>query len=156
MKRTTLMAAALLLAAATTQGAMASARYPVIKDKMVKEECGACHMPFLPSLLPARSWEKIMDTLPDHFGEDASLPQEKVDAIKAYLMDNAADSLKYSRMMRGLKKKDVPLRITRLPYWIRAHKWEVPARRWKDPRVGSKSNCKACHRAAEKGWFGDD
>jgi len=29
----------------------------------------------------------------------------------------------------------------------------VPARAWKDPKVGSKANCKACHRYADTGIY---
>jgi len=110
-------------------------------------------MAFQPAFLPARSWEKIMDNLSDHFGEDASLPADKVEHIKKYLMANAADKRWGSKMMRGVRKDWTPLRITELPYWKREHDEEVPARAWKDPKVGSKANCKACHRYADTGIY---
>ena len=27
---------------------------------------------------------------------------------------------------------------------------------WKDPKVVTKSNCPACHRGADQGWYEDD
>ena len=156
-RMTGLLAAGLTGAAAAAAiwagAALADERYGIVADPMTKKECGDCHMAFQPSFLPARSWEKIMNTLSDHFGEDASLPPEKVAAIRKYLMANAADRRWRSKMMRGVRKDWTPLRITELPYWKREHEEEVPARAWKDPRVGSKANCKACHRYADTGIY---
>ncbi len=147
-----LLAAAGLLAALAGPAA-ADERYGIVSDPLTRKECGACHMAFQPAFLPARSWEKIMNTLPDHFGEDASLPPEKAEAIRKYLMAKAADRRWRSKMMRGVKKGETPLRITQLPYWKREHGEEVPARAWNDPRVGSRVNCKACHRYADTGIY---
>jgi len=149
-----LLATGLLGSAMLTTALAEGGWYPPVKDKVVKEECGACHMPFSPAFLPTRSWEKIMSTLPDHFGEDASLDADTARHIRDYLVQNAADTRRYNRMLRGVKKTDVPLRITELPRWKRAHAYEVSARAWK--RAGSKANCQACHRGAEKGYYGDD
>ncbi len=142
-----------LLVALNTGQAGADERYPPVTDELTKKECGDCHMAFQPAFLPARSWEKIMDNLSDHFGEDASLPPEKVAHIKKYLMENAADTRWRSKMMRGVGKDWTPLRITELPYWKYEHEKEVPPAAWKDPKVGSKANCKACHRYADRGIY---
>ncbi len=146
-------AAAVLVAAGMASVAISDERYPPVTDAMTKKECGECHMAFQPAFLPARSWEKIMDNLSDHFGEDASLSKEKTEHIKQYLMANAADRRWGSKMMRGIRKDWTPLRITELPYWKHEHEEEVPARAWKDPKVGSKANCKACHRYADTGIY---
>ena len=148
---------ALALAAALAASALPAqaGRYMTVKDKTVKEECGACHMAFSPRMLPARSWDAIMSNLSEHFGEDASLDPIPTQLIRDYLMKNAADTGRWqSRFMRGVRKKDTPDRITKTPYWIRKHKWEVSRRAWK--RAGSKANCTACHRGAEKGYYDDD
>jgi len=146
-------AAAALVAAGLATAAISDERYPPVSDAMTKKECGECHMAFQPAFLPARSWEKIMDNLSDHFGEDASLPKDKAEHIKKYLMANAADRRWGSKMMRGVRKDWTPIRITELPYWKHEHEEEVPARAWKDPKVGSKANCKACHRYADTGIY---
>ncbi len=158
-KRTTgLLAAGLgwaIAAAAIWAGsALASERYGAITDPLTKKECGDCHMAFQPAFLPARSWEKIMNTLPDHFGEDASLPPEKVEAIRKYLMANAADRRGRGKMLRGVGRNETPLRITELPYWVKEHREEVSPRAWK--KAGSRANCMACHRHADKGYYDDD
>ena len=54
---------------------------PVANAKY-KEECGSCHFAYQPGLLPARSWEKIMGNLENHFNENAELDQETQSRIK--------------------------------------------------------------------------
>jgi len=147
------IATAVALTAGLAATALSDERYPPVTDALTKKECGACHMAFQPAFLPARSWAKIMDNLSDHFGEDASLPKDKVEHIKKYLMANAADRRWRSKMMRGVRKDWTPLRITELPYWKHEHEEEVHPSAWKDPKVGSRANCKACHRMADAGIY---
>ncbi len=156
MRTLTLTLAATAIAAALAAPAGADERYPPVTDPLTKKECGECHMAFQPAFLPARSWDRIMKTLSDHFGEDASLPADKAEAIRKYLTANAADKRWRSKMMRGVRKDWTPLRITEMPRWKHEHDKEVSPRRWKDPKVGSRANCLACHRYAEKGYYDDD
>ena len=140
-----------------TSIAAADERYAPVQNEMVSKECGACHMAFQPQMLPKRSWEKIMDGLSDHFGEDASLDDKASAEIRSYLVANAADGGWWSgKFMRGVKDHMTPLRITEMPYWVREHNEEVPARAWKDPKVKSKANCIACHPQANRGYYDDD
>jgi len=37
------------------------------------DECAACHMAYPTGFLPERSWQKMMGSLDDHFGENAEL-----------------------------------------------------------------------------------
>lgn len=138
--------------------AVADERYSPVTDALVTSECGACHMTFQPEMLPARSWEKMMDDLGNHFGEDASFSADKKEKITAFHVKHAADqSWIDGKFMRGLSDKDAPLRISETPYWLHEHDTdEVPARAWKDPKVGSKANCLACHRYANKGFYDYD
>ncbi len=136
---------------------LADERYKPVRDQLTVKECGACHMVFQPEMLPAQSWRKLISGLADHFGEDASLDADKAKHIEAYLVDNAADSRWWGgKFTRGLSESAAPLRITETPYWIREHRGEVPESAWRDPRVKSKANCMACHRAADKGIYEDD
>ena len=48
-------------------------------------ECGGCHLAYPAWLLPATAWERIMGSLADHFGDDASLDPTTVLDISAYL-----------------------------------------------------------------------
>jgi Dihaem cytochrome c len=129
--------------------------FPPVTNAVVKEECGSCHLAFSPSMLPARSWQKMMGNLKNHFGTDASIDAAGVEKITRYLTDNAADSggQRYGgRLMRDLSVQDAPLRITELPRWVRIHH-EVSAREWRSKKVGSKANCVACHADAERGYY---
>jgi len=147
----------LALIALSLSQAQADERYRPVDDKMVLDECGACHMAFQPQMLPKRSWEKIMATLPNHFGEDASLSAEKTQHILSYHIENASDSGWWSgKFLRGVKDSWTPMRITEIPYWIREHNEEVPAYAWNDPKVKTKANCLACHPRAKNGDYDDD
>lgn len=129
-----------------------------VTDQTTLKECGDCHMAFQPSMLPARSWKAVMAGLSDHFGENASLPAETAQAIEAYLVANAGDAggSAGSPAIRGLAPTDAPLRISDTPYWIAEHRGEVRPGAFDNPKVGSKANCVACHRGAEKGYYEDD
>ena len=130
----------------------------VVTDPLYKEECSACHMAYQPGLLPARSWEKLMGNLVDHFGENAELGEKDRKAITDYAMKNAADFSKFNRsvkIMRSLSKNETPLRITETKYIKRKHH-ELSNKHVKDnPKVKSLSRCEACHTNADKGSFSE-
>lgn len=123
---------------------------------LYRSECGACHVAYPPDFLPARSWEKLMSDLKDHFGDNAELADEEVRALTAYLTENAADrgqTKRGTRVMRSLKTDELPLRLTELTYFKRLHH-EVPKKLVKDnPEVKSFSRCDACHTRALEGSF---
>ena len=58
-----------------------------VTDETVKTECSACHMAYPAGMLPARSWRALMGDLSNHFGEDASLPEETRAAMKQILAE---------------------------------------------------------------------
>lgn len=138
-------------------GGQRHSRFP--ENPTYVDECGACHLAYPPPLLPAASWNDVMANLDDHFGENAELPTETVDAIRGYLVDNAADSGSSrlgAKILRGARAGSAPLRITELAYF-RAEHDEVPTRMVKDnPDVRSFSNCDACHSGAQRGVFDED
>jgi len=129
-----------------------------VTNPQYTSECGACHFAYQPGLLPARSWKRIMSGLNDHFGENAELSPEVLDALTRYLVDTAADnsSAKRSRKITAsLTPNDAPLRITEVPYIVSKHR-ELPNRVVKgNPKVGSLSRCAACHTQAAKGSFSE-
>jgi len=130
---------------------------PPVTDKLVMKECGSCHMAFQPAFLPARSWQKMMDGLSDHFGEDARLPADQTKAIRDYLSANAGDVVTRGRArkyMQWVSPGDTPLRITENPDFERKHRFADKV--WKAPKVVTKSNCPACHLGADKGMYDDD
>lgn len=130
-----------------------------VRNEQYAQECGACHFAYQPGLLPAASWEKIMGNLSDHFGDNAALAPEDQAALRAYLVSNAADRVsdkRSERIVRSLKGKQVPIRITELPYIVRQHD-EIPKRLLQENKdVRSLSNCAACHTLAEKGIYDEE
>ena len=127
-------------------------RVAPVTDETAKAECSACHIAYPAGFLPAASWSAVMGDLSNHFGEDASLPDEVVRRIEDYLVTHAADA--GGRNWRGLDPADPPLRITGLAWFEREHSREVSSRA--KARAGSMSNCTACHQGAEMGYFEDD
>jgi cytochrome b len=125
----------------------------MVADATWKTECGDCHMAFHPTLLPAQSWNEILAHLDDHFGEDASLPAEKVAKISAFLAANSAetsDSFAANRFRRISAER--PLEITATPFWVRRH-GDIAEAVFKAAPVNSKQNCAACHADAGSGSF---
>jgi hypothetical protein len=150
------MAALLFLTGLAVNPVRAEERMPPVTDPVVKKECGSCHMAYQPQFLPRRSWQKLMETLSDHFGENASLGDVQGKAVLDYLVANASDGARAGREGRkfatSIPSAQTPLRITDVPRWIREHR-EVPASKWADPAVKSKANCVACHPSAEQGIY---
>ncbi len=128
-----------------------------VADTTVKAECGSCHLAFAPSMLPARSWKRMMTDLNNHFGDDASVDAATADRITSYLVANAADingGRHSAKLMRGVSANSSPLRITELPKWVDKHR-EVADWEWKKKDVRTKANCAACHIDAERGSYDD-
>jgi hypothetical protein len=121
------------------------------------KECAACHMLYPPSLLPGRSWKAVMAGLDKHFGENASLDAPTRDTITAFLVNQSADHQgggTAGRVARSIPSNSTPLRITQTRFFVRKHDEIAPAV-FARPKVGSASNCVACHQGAEKGSFSE-
>ncbi len=131
---------------------------PTLADNSLwRTECGACHLAFHPSLLPARSWKAMMDGQASHFGENLFLEQDTVQEIEAFLTENAAEQAVTEaawKIDQSIPKTETLLRITETPYWIKKHQ-EISDAIWKHPKVNNKVNCAACHLDAEAGTFED-
>jgi hypothetical protein len=110
-----------------------------------QQECGACHVAFPPGLLPAASWQRVMGSLPKHYGVDASLDAGTEKSLTTWLSSNAGS---------GKRAAEAPPqdRITLGRWFVREHD-EVPARIWKLAAVKSAANCAACHTQAEQGDY---
>lgn len=127
-----------------------------VDNPLYSAECGSCHFAYQPGLLPERSWQKLMSNLSGHFGENAELTPDVQKLITEYLVQNAGerDSGKIARgILRTVDAQATPERITKTDFFIRQHD-ELPPRVWRDnPKVGSMSNCSACHTKADNGNF---
>jgi len=124
-------------------------------DARYVEECGACHFAYPPGLLPARSWEKLLSNLSNHFGENAELNTDLTQSLSAYLTANGADKVR-NRLSKRIARSvahTTPLRITDTRFFKREH-LELPQGWVKDnPKVHSYSNCQVCHSRAAQGSF---
>ena len=109
------------------------------------QECGSCHVPYSPWLLPAASWREVMAGLSRHFGTDASLDEATAKAIGAWLEANAGTG---KRAAAAAPQN----RITRSAWFVHEHGEIAPAT-WRRASIRSPSNCAACHAAAERGDF---
>jgi cytochrome b len=121
-------------------------------DATWRSECGGCHLAYHPSLLPARSWDRMLAEQSTHFGEDLALSPETVARLRAFAAGHAAEALESPvawKMATTIPAGEAPLRIGETPYWKERHA-RLDAATWK--RVHD-SDCGACHRDAEAGRF---
>jgi cytochrome b len=144
------------------EGSISAPNVPFVGAKLPdnaqwREECGSCHMPFYPSLLPSRSWTRILAEQDQHFGTDLGLDAPTSAALSAFLDANAAEKHLTEagvKIDRSVSPDVSPLRITETPYWIKKHR-DIKGADWRAPKVKSKTNCDACHLDAMAGTFED-
>jgi len=133
-----------------------------VTNKLYSESCGECHFAYQPGLLPARSWQKLMEpkSLEDHFGENAEMSEKDRVAVLEFLTQYSADStIRYKRSIkirRSIPDGETPIRITEVPYIKKKHE-DIPRQMVQDNRkVRSLSYCNRCHTQAAKGIFQED
>jgi len=133
---------------------------PVL-NSLYKEECGSCHFAYPPSLLPGRSWAKLISksNLQNHFGEGLEIDEFERSQILKYLKNNSAEKSSYRRskkIMRQISNTEIPMRISETKYIKKKHR-KIPGRLIaENSEVESLSNCDSCHKEADKGIFDDD
>jgi hypothetical protein len=117
---------------------------PVPMPPAYQQECAACHIAYPPRLLPAHSWQRLMNELPRHFGSDASLDPATLRQLSGWLAQHAARD--------GSAQPPPEDRITTSDWFVREHR-KVPAAAWRRPSIRGASNCAACHGQAPQGVF---
>ena len=128
-----------------------------VTNQTYREACGECHLAYQPELMPSGSWQKILNQLDDHFGEEIEVDPDTKKTISEYLKTNSAEnslSKRSKKIMRSLGN-EVPMRITDIPYIRREHHELDPAI-FKRKSIGSMVNCEVCHITADKGIYDDD
>ncbi|MBI3479233.1 MAG: diheme cytochrome c [Nitrosomonadales bacterium] len=132
-----------------------------VADKKYQDECGACHFAYQPGLLPAKSWEALLnaEALRKHFGVNAELDDDALKVIHDYAVNNAADKSYYKRsrkIAQATEEGPAPLRITELRYISRKHH-NIPEKMIKgNSGVKSLSFCDKCHTQADQGVYDED
>ena len=114
------------------------------------EECASCHIIYPPHLLPKNAWNKIMDNLEEHFGDDASIDKDSNKIIREYLLKNSAQNSKKQVSINVLNTYIEEIAISENKYWKDVHK-NLEKSLFKSKKVKTKSNCKACHTNFENG-----
>jgi nitrate/TMAO reductase-like tetraheme cytochrome c subunit len=118
-----------------------------VTNPSYQTECGSCHVAYPPALLPAGSWQAILNGLDKHFGTDASVDAKSLAELRAFLNSNAGRDRRASAWMPGP-------RITETDWFRREHR-EVPEATWKGAAVKGPANCAACHTGAENGDYSE-
>jgi hypothetical protein len=128
-----------------------------VNNPTYETTCGECHFIYQPELLPSASWNKILDQLDDHFGEELEINPESKKAISGYLIANSAEksSAKIAVKIMESIGNQTPQRITKIPY-IQKNHHELSQNVIKRESIGSLSNCLVCHTTAESGVYDDD
>ncbi len=130
---------------------------PKEQNQAYAQSCSGCHMLYAPATLPARSWQKIMAGLRDHFGDNAEVSEEARKEITAYLVRNAAENdpknIYAEPMLNLLKPDETPMRISDTQYFKLMHDFVKPDMVQGNPDVKTFANCEACHYEALQGRF---
>ncbi|MHB9119452.1 MAG: diheme cytochrome c [Burkholderiales bacterium] len=111
-----------------------------------KAECGSCHLAYPAQFLTADNWRRLMGGLDRHFGVNATLTPQENTEILAYLERYSARASSH-----GAKT----LRISDTPWFQREHRG-ITNTIWSQKFVNSRSNCMACHTAADRGNWSED
>lgn len=119
--------------------------------------CSECHLAYHPSLLPARSWQKLLAQQDQHFGDDLGLDSTTIAELSQFANRYAAESQISETAWKIAKTTPAtqsPLRISETLYWKAQHQ-ELPNDLWKNKKIKSKANCEVCHVDAKQGTFQD-
>lgn len=129
-----------------------------VNNQLYIKECGSCHFPYQPGLLPSNAWNKMMTNLENHFNSDASLNEANLQTLTKYLNDNSAEkNMQYkrsSRIVSSLAKNQIPDSISTTPYMIKKHE-DIRKDLITQNEVKGLFNCIACHKTADKGIYGE-
>lgn len=131
---------------------------PALPDNALwREVCGECHLAYYPTLLPARSWEKLIMDQSEHFGEDLGLDEATLNEVRKFMVTNAAENhLTESawKVSHLTPPDETPVQVTETVYWKEKH-MDIPKHYWKHEKIIGKGNCVACHLDATQGTFED-
>ncbi len=130
------------------------------RDETYVKECGACHFAYSPGMLPARSWEKHLSRLDQHYGENVNIAPDAIARLRTYLTQNAADHSPYEGskiIMERLEPGSTPQRVTYVPHLATHHRVILEVLKINTKvKVRTLTNCDACHQRAADGSFGHE
>src|SRR6476659_1329177 len=162
MNRKTRLVAILVALSAVSQTTSVTQRlastkiFPPIANAGYQKECGSCHMAYPPEFLPARSWNRVLGSLQDHFGDSAQLDAATQQRIHDYLVAHAADNAQNDHsfaIVHSLRASETPLRITGTPYIAGLHAAVLDPAWGGNPRPKTLAECGVCHLQVQAGNF---
>ncbi|MDP1638845.1 MAG: hypothetical protein Q8L62_12410 [Candidatus Nitrotoga sp.] len=68
-----------------------------------EEECGSCHVTYPPQLLTQNDWERLMEGLDKHFGDNAVLDQKDNKEILDFLQRYAGNNNEHTAPSLGIR-----------------------------------------------------
>ena len=128
--------------------AHAQVSVPIPAFTPYNQQCNVCHFAYPPGMLPAASWKKLMDAMPQHFTGQVMMNIDTQEEIATWLQANAGTF--------ALVAEEPPQhRITQSVWWTKIHmnNPKVPAAVWKKPSVSKGAACVTCHQTAAKGEY---
>jgi mono/diheme cytochrome c family protein len=159
-KTAVLATVAVLILLGTYQTVRATDDGQPIGPAMIMEyttNCGDCHVPLRPELLPSAGWKSIFTHLDDHFGQAVQLTETDRDGLLNYLATYSADRsfTKTARKIMESMGDETVERVTDVPYIRKKHD-DIDSAVFERPSIERRSNCIACHTRAVEGIFKDD
>jgi cytochrome b len=115
-------------------------------------ECGSCHLAYPSTLLPTRSWDRMLREQGEHFGEDLSLSPGVVRSLLEEARGNHSAPWAAWRLAHSAPSGESPQRITELGFWRHAHR-RLPESAFKQPVSAGRHDCESCHLDAASGIF---
>jgi cytochrome b len=114
---------------------------------LYKKECASCHFAYPANLYTKASWEGMMETLEDHYGEDATITEEKQKIITDYLLVN---SISTGKSKPAVFFSDV--NISQIGSIIKSEPYKKKHKGLDDNKT-KLANCVLCHTDAISGQF---
>lgn len=126
-------------------------------EAFYRQECGSCHVSYPPNLLPAKSWNLLLEGLADHFGENAKVDDATRSALNQWLASRAAetDAGKRAKKLLASLGGEAPLRLTEVPWWRKKHH-ELKPGTFERKGVGGRHRCESCHGKDAEAWTFDE
>jgi mono/diheme cytochrome c family protein len=143
IKQWAALAVALLIGVAQSE-----VNVPIPAFTPYNQQCNVCHFAYPPGMLPAGSWKKLMESIPQHFTSQVMINIDTQEEISNWLQANAGSL--------ALVAEEPPHhRITQSAWWTKIHlnNPKIPSAVLKKPAVSKGASCVACHQAAARGVF---
>jgi hypothetical protein len=136
------IAAVLALGALGSAHADSDRKMPRNTPPAYQQECASCHTAYPPGMLPARSWQRIMNTLDKHYGSDATLDAATCGRSTAGCRPTPA-----AANTRAKSRRRTASRVR--PGSSASTARSMPAV-WQLTSVKTPANCGACHPGADQ------